>query len=281
MARITRRDFRQGDERARRSAGADRRHRTSPGTRARHRQLARREGHRLRQGRRHGHDARRLSPARGRDREAHGHHPSLRRRLLRRQQERRLHHQRREGARRPRLHERLRELSPADARLVAGADSRRQGCDPLDARECRAHRRRRRQDRRRRLLGGRHAGADGGRHERQARVRRHGRHAGRQLEGQCLHRRLSARERADRARSVRRRSARRRRPSRPLRRRRTSARASRRRSSFTARPTRRCRSHRASTSSPSCTRPNVPTALDGDPGRRSTRSTTARPTRSR
>ena len=100
-----------------------------------HREPASREGHRLRQGRRHGPHARRLSSARGRHREAHGHHPSLRRRLLRRQQERRLHHQRRQGARRPRLHERLGELSAADARLVAGADSRRQSRDPLDARE--------------------------------------------------------------------------------------------------------------------------------------------------
>ena len=40
----------------------------------------------------------------------------VRRRLLRRQQERRLHHQRRQGARRPRLHERLRELSAAEPR---------------------------------------------------------------------------------------------------------------------------------------------------------------------
>ena len=54
---------------------------------------------------------------------------------------------------------------------VAGADSRREGRDPLDARERRPARHRAEQDRRRRLLGGRHALADGGRHERQAGVR--------------------------------------------------------------------------------------------------------------
>ena len=129
--------------------------------------------------------------------EAHGHHSSLRRRLLRRQQERRLHHQRRQGARRQRLHEHLGELPPPDAGLLAGADSRRQSRDPLDSRERRAPRHRRQQDRRRRLLGRRHALADGRRHERQEGVRGRRRQRRRQLGRQCVHRRLSAGERAD------------------------------------------------------------------------------------
>ena len=94
----------------------------------------------------------------------------------------------------------------AEPRLVAGADSRREGGDPLDARERRASSA---STPNRIAVAGYSAGgmlvADGGRHERQAGVRGQRRHAGRQLEGQRLHRRLSARERADRARPVRRR----------------------------------------------------------------------------
>ncbi len=178
--------------RARRSARACGRHGASSGTGARHRELESREGHRVRQGRRRRSLARRLSSARGSHVETHGRDPPVRRRISRRQQGRRLHHQRCQSARRSRLHEYLRELSPHEPRLVARADSRHEGRDPLDPRERQSARRGRRQDCRSRLLGRRPARAHGRRHERQTRARGRGRHARCELRGQCLYRRLSA-----------------------------------------------------------------------------------------
>ena len=223
------------------------------GPRARHGEPAGREGHRLRQGREHGSHARRLPAAGRRGAEAHGHHSSLRRRLLRRQQERRLHHQRRQGARGQRLHEHLGQLPPPDTGLLAGADSRRQSRDPLDPRERRPPRHRRQQDRRRRVFRRRHAVADGGRHERQEGVRGRRRQRRRQLRRQCLHRRLSAGERADSPRPVPRGPGDAREHCGGVADVRTSAPRSRRRSSFTAPRTARFRCSRAWTSSPSST----------------------------